>query len=209
MEVDLNCLPIPDWGLYCPKCRYSLRGLPSHRCPECGTEFDMADIVKPWHRLREPRFTGRELPFPDFGLRCRSCQQPLAGARTRHCPGCRLAFDPDAIRPSRAWFVVDQVMCGEVPLAGLEALLAVEHVPYTRAHRKAVAEIYGVTQIIGSRLLVPAEFFFELLWLIQRAGQEIERVRAQPKSYWICPNCDEHVPAHFDVCWNCETPRDG
>ena len=24
---------------------------------------------------------------------------------------------------------------------------------------------------------------------------------------WTCPNCHEGVPAGFDVCWNCETPR--
>jgi predicted amidophosphoribosyltransferase len=208
MEIDLNCLPIPDWDVDCPKCRYPLRGLPSHRCPECGTKFDMAEVVKPWHRLRDPRFTGHELPFPDFGLRCGACQQPLAGAPTRHCPSCQAEFAPEAIRPHRQWFIIDQEMCGAVPLAGLEALLAVERVPYTRAHRKALAEIYGVTEIIGSRLLVPREFFFEVLWLIQRAAQEIERVRAQPESYWTCPECGEEVPAHFDLCWNCEAPRE-
>ena len=68
MDIDLNTLPIPDWGLICPKCRYPLVGLPAHRCPECGTEFDMADVVQTWHRLRDPRFTGHELPLPDFGL---------------------------------------------------------------------------------------------------------------------------------------------
>jgi hypothetical protein len=26
---------------------------------------------------------------------------------------------------------------------------------------------------------------------------------------WICPNCGEQVEEHFEVCWNCETGKDG
>jgi hypothetical protein len=207
MEIDLDRLPIPDWGLRCPTCRYPLQGLPSHRCPECGTAFDISQVVKSWHRLREPRFNGHELPLPDFGLRCRACDQPLAGAPARQCPHCGVAFDPEDYLPHRTWFLVDQPMCGELPLAGLESLLAAEHVPFTRARGKLVAEIYGVTQIIGARLLVPREFFFELKWLIRRATEDLERVRSEPGEEWICPSCGESVPHHFDVCWNCETPR--
>ena len=207
MEIDLNILPIPDWGLECPQCRYPLVGLPGHRCPECGTAFDMADVVKPWHRLRGPRFTGGELPLPDFGLLCHVCRHPLAGARRRACPDCGVPFDLEAIRPRRNWFIVDQAMCGEVSLAGLEPLLAAEHVPHMRAHGKLLAEIYGVAKIVGSRLLVPAEFYFELLWLIRNAANEIEQVRREPGTPWTCPNCGEEVPEHFKVCWNCETAR--
>jgi predicted amidophosphoribosyltransferase len=207
MEIDLNILPIPDWGLECPRCRYPLVGLPGHRCPECGTTFDMADVVKSWHRLREPRFTGHELPLPDFGLLCYECRQPLAGARRHACPACGVPFDPEAIRPRRDWFVVDQGMCGDVSLAGLEPLLAAERVPHMRAHGKLLAEIYGVAKIVGSRLLVPAEFYFELLWLIREAEKEIEQVRREPMAPWTCPNCGEEVPGHFKVCWSCEQPR--
>ena len=207
MEIDLNRLPIPDWGVLCSKCRYPLVGLPLHRCPECGTQFEMAELVKPWHRLRDPRFTGHELPLPDFGLLCHACQQPLAGGATFRCPSCGVGFDPEAIRPHRKWFLIDQVTCGDVALAGFEALLGTERVPYVRARGKFLAEIYGVNQIIGSPLLVPREFFFEVMWLIRQAAQEIQRVRQQPGKEWTCPNCGENVPGHFDVCWNCETPR--
>jgi len=211
MDIDLYRLPIPDWGLHCPSCRYPLQGLPSHRCPECGTRFDVSEVVKPWHRLRDPRFTGRELPFPDFGLKCRSCNQPLAGAKTRHCPHCDTPFEPaEFLLTRRDWFVVDQHLCGDVPLAGLEVLLAHERVPYTRHHNKLLREIYGGTQIIGARLLVPTEFFFEVLWLIRSTALDMEQARQHADDAgWTCPNCDEEVPAHFDVCWNCETRRDG
>ncbi len=208
MDIDANCLPIPDWGLMCPECRYLLVGLPAHRCPECGTKLDMAEIIKPWHRLRDPRLTGHELPLPDFGLLCRACQYPLAGAPTRQCPSCNAEFDPEAICPTRKWFIIDQEMSGEVALAGLEALLAAEYVPYTHARGKQLSEIYGVKQIIGSRLLVPREFFFEVLWLIRRAAKDIQHVHQQPGKPWTCPNCGEEVPDHFNVCWNCEQPRE-
>ncbi len=40
--------------LFCPKCGYSLKGLTSERCPECGLEIDFAELAAsqiPWvHR---------------------------------------------------------------------------------------------------------------------------------------------------------------
>jgi hypothetical protein len=84
---------------------------------------------------------------------------------------------------------------------------APEHVPHIHARGKLLAEIYGVKEIIGSPLLVPREFFFDVLWLIRQATQDIQRVREQPDADWTCPSCGENVPAHFDVCWKCETAR--
>ena len=207
VDIDLNTLPIPDWGLICPKCRYPLVGLPLHRCPECGTEFRMSDVVKPWHRLREPRFTGHELPFPDFGLRCRNCQEPLAGARTRQCQNCGTRFDPRALRPSKEWFVVDRVVCGDVPLGVAEALFGTERVPHLRSSAKGVAQIYGVSQVIGVPLLVPREFYFEVLWLIRQATLEMQQTREHPAPEWACPKCGAAVPGNFDVCWRCQQRR--
>jgi len=207
-EIDLNQLPIPDWGLHCPRCRYLLRGLPSHRCPECGTALDMSAIVKPWHRLRDPRFTGRELPFPDFGFDCRGCRRPLAGARRWNCPHCGAAFEPGAFVPAgREWLVVDQPFCGAVPLAGVEILLAHERVPYARHPSRLLREIYGGTPVVGSRLLVPMEFFFEVRWLVRRAEREMVEARRHADEAWRCQACGEDVPLHFEVCWNCQAPR--
>lgn len=207
MDIDLNVLPIPDWGIECPRCGYALVGLPSHRCPECGARFEMADVVKPWHRLREPRFTGCELPLPDFGLLCQSCGRALAGARGRECPDCGAPFDPEVFRPRREWFIVDQAMCGEVSLAGLEPLLAAEYVPHMRAQGKLLTEICGIANVAGSRLTLSSEFYFELLWLLRKSTKEIEQVRQDPGQPWTCRGCGEEVPGHFNVCWNCERPR--
>jgi hypothetical protein len=38
--------------LYCPHCDYNLTGLPNHRCPECGEEFDPEEL-KSGRRARE------------------------------------------------------------------------------------------------------------------------------------------------------------
>lgn len=46
----------PEYDVFCETCGYSLIGLPSSRCPECGTEFDPAALPFariPWlHRKR-------------------------------------------------------------------------------------------------------------------------------------------------------------
>ena len=41
----------------CEKCGYSLVGLPTPRCPECGTEFD----EKLWRQIRGRRFVERQI----------------------------------------------------------------------------------------------------------------------------------------------------
>jgi hypothetical protein len=46
----------------CPNCTYSLHGLPpQHRCPECGTPFDIDEVRARWRRALEkpPRLTRR------------------------------------------------------------------------------------------------------------------------------------------------------
>ena len=56
------CPPAPTNGsvyaddLYCPDCGYSLRGLTSDRCPECGLLLDFIESdtpIIPWERRRE------------------------------------------------------------------------------------------------------------------------------------------------------------
>lgn len=47
MEFDPDALPIPALGLRCPRCEYLLDGLPRRRCPECGREFTMDELVPP------------------------------------------------------------------------------------------------------------------------------------------------------------------
>lgn len=208
MEIDLYQLPIPDWGLECPKCRYDLRGLPSHRCPECGFKLDMGQIVQTWHRLREPRYTGHELPMPDFGLACRYCRTDLAGATTRECPDCRRRYDPEQFRPRREWFLLDDALCHNIPLAAIETVLATERIPFMRAPDNTLRTIYGVREMIGSRLQAPNEFYFEVLWTIQHIRAQIAEIHERGEdACWHCAACGEDVPEHFEVCWNCGGTR--
>lgn len=41
-------LPVPPG---CPKCGYNLTGLPTERCPECGTPFNWTNVERRAHRL--------------------------------------------------------------------------------------------------------------------------------------------------------------
>lgn len=202
MPVDLNQLPIPNWGLRCPRCQYLLRGLPSHRCPECGLGLNMAEIVSPWTRLRDPRFTGGELPFPDFGLTCETCNHPLAGAPRNACLECGAPFDPSAMRPSSTWFPVEHRLLECLQLPMVETILRDEQLPHV------VHQTHNALGYSGWRLLVPSEFFFELLWVLARARRELgPEQTAKTDDDWVCPNCHECNPAGFDICWSCEPAR--
>jgi hypothetical protein len=37
-------IPATDTDLRCPTCNYVLAGLPTNRCPECGQEFNLAEL---------------------------------------------------------------------------------------------------------------------------------------------------------------------
>lgn len=207
MEIDLYQLPIPDWGVLCPQCSYPLVGLPAHRCPECGLKFDMGEVVQSWHRLRPPRFTGQEDPFPDFGMDCTRCRRPLAGARGFACPHCDTRFDPESRRPRRDWHPINDDLYGGVSAATLAPILAAEKVPYMFAENNVIRDVFGVTNVTDARLLIPNEFYFDTLWLIQRSVVELRSRRGKAGASWRCPRCSEKVPGHFEVCWNCQAPR--
>lgn len=210
-DIDYNQLPIPDWGLMCPNCGYSLRGLPSHRCPECGTQIDVRQLVRPWTRLRPPRFTGEERPLPDFGLSCAACGAALAGAVGRVCLSCGAAFDLAAVRPKGEWFVLDADICAELPIPGVQSLLAGEGVPHAPVNEKRLADLYGGGSVLPLQLRVPSEFYFETLWLVRQARvdaaaaqQARERGTDTP---WRCAGCGAENPGNFEVCWQCEAAR--
>ncbi len=204
LQPDINQLPIPDWDLGCPRCGYSLRHLPEHRCPECGTRFSMDDIVRTWTRTRAARFSGEELPVPDFGLECRRCGGPLAGATGPTCPQCGAPFDLPARRPTRPWLAVTASMCDPLPVPIVESVLAADGVPFLPQEARSIFDIILGTRLTDMMLFVPREFYFDACWLIRRAKREAaERRAAGEEEEWECPACGEPNPAHFAVCWNC------
>ena len=201
-------LPIPDWGLVCPFCGYLLQGLPTHRCPECGQDLNIPSLIRPWTRLRDPRFTGRELSVPDYGLLCSQCQAPLANAERFECPQCGAPFELSALQPRQNWFVLDRKLCGELPVPGVQAVLAAEEVPHAPIHEMTLSELYGAQGVMVDRLRVPTEFFFEVLWLLRRARLEMDAARAAgPETRWRCGQCGAKNPGHFEICWQCEGGR--
>lgn len=202
MEIDIYKLPIPDWNLHCRRCGYVLNGLPEHRCPECGVVLEMEHLVHSWTRLREPSYTGTELPFPDFGLQCPACDSPLAGATSRCCPACGRAFDPASWLPARDEFLIEPSGQGELKHHFTELLLGEAYIPYIRRERKTAATIYGIDPNSRVCYEVPRDFYFDWLALVQR-----ERTKGAPGPEWQCGHCGESNPGSFEVCWQCRRGR--
>lgn len=206
-EIDIEQLPVPDWDLACPHCRYPLRGLPTHRCPECGQELDVGALVRPWTRLREPHFTGSERPLPDFGLSCRRCRRSLQGAAADACPACGEPFNVYARLPRRAWFMVEPWMHPGVAQPLVEMTLEREHIPFVTLDARGFVEVFVGARALAGRVLVASEFFFDLLHAMRQAAVELSRNAISSSHEWRCGGCGETVPGHFEVCWNCQSGR--
>ncbi|TWT45844.1 Double zinc ribbon [Phycisphaerae bacterium RAS1] len=207
MDIDLNELPIPDWNLVCPTCGYPLRGLPEHRCPECGTRFSVPELLRSWTCVRPPRYTGGELPVPNFGLCCASCCGALAGATAPLCPQCQAPFDLRAGRPRAEWFAVEPWMCFGLALPMVEALLDREYIPCVVRENRSFADIYIGSPTLSVQVFVHRDFYFDVLWLNRHESDEIARRRAESDRPWKCPACGEICPRHFDICWSCQSAR--
>ncbi|MFO0837716.1 MAG: hypothetical protein U1D55_04255 [Phycisphaerae bacterium] len=206
MWIDTRALPTPDWDLLCPFCNYSLRGLPAHRCPECGHDFDPATLIQSWTRVRPPRFTGDERPLPDFGLACAQCRAPLAGAAADSCV-CGQAFALRRWQPRGAWFLIDADFAKPLGLSAAEIVLSSEQVPYIPLNNRSLPEIVMGTSPLGARLLVPSEFYWDARYHLSAAARRAIEARSQARAEWRCPACGEDNPGHFEICWNCEAAR--
>ncbi|MCP4247128.1 MAG: hypothetical protein GY778_08770, partial [bacterium] len=83
--IDIDCLPIPDWGLRCPRCDAPLAGMSQHRCRCCGHAFNIRHLL------------GRRRPIPDLGLTCPECGYLLTGLMEERCPECGKGFSVRAM----------------------------------------------------------------------------------------------------------------
>lgn len=202
MSIDLYQLPIPDWGLECPRCHYPLRGLPQHRCPECGLDIDVAELVRTWTRLRPPRLTGRETPLRDWGLVCSGCRYPLRGLPSTVCPECGRDNDPREQLPRQRWFALDDIKTVPLTFQELLILLQEEQIPHIRTEEKGLQQIYGGGR--ADRVRVERDYFFDFLDALDRYRQTLsERRHAAAHVTWRCPECGEENPGNFEVCWQC------
>lgn len=204
---ELEQIAVPDWGLECPRCRYPLRGLTSRVCPECGTPFQVAELIRTWTRTHPPRFTAEMRPLPDYGLLCASCAAPLAGAAESQCLSCGAAFDVAALLPRKNWFIADEALARPLDLLNLAVLLETEAIPYYPQSGKTFTDLVMGRVAFGANLVIPSEFYLDVRYFIRRAAIEIEQRRATPETAWTCGECGEESPAHFEVCWNCGRER--
>lgn len=81
---------LAEHDLQCPGCGYSLRGLETPRCPECGLgiRFPTADAV-----ADEASESARlALWLRDHDLICKKCKTNLRGGTSNVCPKCGATY---------------------------------------------------------------------------------------------------------------------
>jgi hypothetical protein len=78
--LDVNRLPLPDWGLKCLHCGAALAGVAEHCCAACGEPFSVFVLL------------ARQRPIADVGLVCPQCGYLLTGLMEERCPECGTAF---------------------------------------------------------------------------------------------------------------------
>lgn len=207
-DIDIHALPVPDFGLTCPRCDYALMGLPEHRCPECGSVFNVEELIRPYTALRPPEITGRELPVPDLGLSCPDCDALLDGAPTHECPTCGRAFDMEEFCPSGRW-VMAFSSPDSVKMTCAEMVLRQHLVPilYGDDELRKTFGALGSTRF-GPRIEVPRAFYFEARLILRRETARAEAIHANglAEQEVDCPKCGEGNPTTFEVCWNCAEP---
>jgi len=204
MDLDAyRRLPIPDWlHLFCPRCEYPLRGLPEHRCPECGLRFEIDNLITPATPLRPPEITPATRPVPDLGLTCRNCDYPLRGLAADRCPQCGEAFDLAAFIPAEPWVEVAPGR-SSTELSLIFMRLRAAGIPCARLDPNDPLEsLFGSRgQAFGrASLRVRHDYYLDALHVL-RTGPDPD---AEP---WTCPKCHETVPGNFEICWKCQSPR--
>jgi len=195
---------VPDWDVVCPRCEYPLRGLPDRRCPECGTRFDLEDVVKPWTRTREPRHRPADRPVADFGLRCASCGAELAGAPDSVCTGCGCFFDLDSLVPTGEWIPLKPESYLPLNWADIQILLNEDEIPAVPIRRTGIASTMLGGNAVGTAWMVPREYVLDFLAAVASARRRLTEARvrdAEPDR--PCPTCFAENPAHFEICWSC------
>ncbi len=203
MEIDPAQLPVPDWGLRCPACDYELRGLPSHRCPECGETFDVAALLKSWTRVRPPRFSGRERPIPDWGFQCSGCRRELRGWPTARCPQCGVENDPLERLPAAAFFMLHEQSCPGLNGPTVELLMQREQIPYIFQLQRTFGDMILGRGDFPWRLFIPREFFFDSCAALAAERRRLAQARTLGAIEWHCARCGENNPGTFSICWNC------
>lgn len=176
--------------LYCPECGYSLRGLTSGRCPECGLLLDFIESkvsLIPWERRRE------------IG-RLRAYWRTVWGAVFRPKRFCRAAYQPVSYRCAQKfrWLTVAHAF-----VALLVVSFAGEVLSDGPATEEAVEETgWWYIAVVGLSLLlalaaftgIPTYFFHPRYLPVERQN------RAVALSYYGSGSLSWSLPASIALC---------
>lgn len=202
MDLDAyRSLPIPPWlDLNCPQCAYPLRGLPEHRCPECGAAFNIDELVTETTPLRPPEITARTRPVPHLGLECDGCGYPLRGLPGDQCPECGREFSLTDYIPPEPWGDVSGAASAAETLLMLSRLRSLG-IPCMLTESKGAQGADVLIGTAGKLLRVRRDYYLDALAAVTEAAEK-------PGESWLCPHCGERVPGNFEVCWKCQHGRE-
>jgi len=163
-------------------------------------------------------FDPHVLPVPDLGLVCRRCGYPLAKLTEHRCPECGRAFTLEEYIPSGG---APMLIAGGEPVRATQPvidLLRQYQIPYIE-HLGPFEAVLGSLRLTRQQAAppigVPRDRYLEAIDLIRRRTFD-EPMPALPspptaveaEGEWTCAHCSEANPAHFGLCWQCESPRE-
>jgi rubrerythrin len=175
---------------------------------------------------RPPRRVCVDFIMPDCDVVCPHCEESLAGAVDSRCPSCRRRFDSDDLLPRQTMVSLPTSDIGMVGLAQVK--LESEGIPTVRTIRAHWTTMFFGGSAVGGTIHVPRSYYFDAVDCLHslptrspsepyEGTEDNEQLdsddhadrNAGPADGWVCSNCGEPVPGHFETCWNCGHQRTG
>ncbi len=136
---------------------------------------------------------------------CLQCDYPLDRLPSNRCPECGLEFDledPETFRVR-----LPQPLIVYRARNYMEAHYLVDVLTREGILSEVRDEMPGFSGVTSSTIRVAPEDAELAQAILQKT--EMPAFDEAAGEAWRCPNCGEEVDGHFDVCWQCQTPRGG